>query len=135
MEVEKRCINRVETWAKRSTIEQAKTAHHAKQSMNDVEELQMDHPLREAKRKIMAGKSILTVRKRQWRRLEEESKGADNSTRRQIIRVVDKNGQYKHNFLRFLIDAKVDPALKRAMLRWAIYKFPVRYKLKREEAE
>lgn len=41
----------------------------------------------------------------------------------------------KHGFPRFVADPKPDPALKRAMFCWKIYKFPVRYKSRQEEKE
>lgn len=39
------------------------------------------------------------------------------------------------SFPRFLKDGKLYPAIKRAMLRWTIYKFLVRYRSKIEEKE
>lgn len=80
------------------------------------------------------GGSVSTVRRREWRKFEEE-RGAYNTTSIHINNIEGTNGQDKHKFPRFLTDATVYPALKRAILRCSIYNFPVRYKMKREEEE
>lgn len=84
MEVEKRCMARVESWAQRSISVQEKVAYHAKTSMADVDSLQNDHPLKVAKTRIEEGGTTVTLRKRQWKQLGEESRSRNRSTSRHI---------------------------------------------------
>lgn len=128
MELERRCMGRVEAWAKRSGCEKEKVALHAKRSLADVNILQERHPLKTARVQLEAEEVTRTLRLKQWDTLETDSKSKNKTTSRHITvkkaGVVDKSEQFR----RFLKDVKLDPALKRTMLRWSIYNYPVRYK-------
>lgn len=65
----------------------------------------------------------------------EEIMGANVQTSRHInVRIVERE-RVRHQFPRFRRDAKLDPVLKRSILLWVIYKFPVIYKPSRGEKE
>lgn len=133
MEVEHRCWSRVETWLSRTNHENEKIALHAKQSIEDVQALQTNHPLRQALHRIVHGESVVNLKDKQWHNLEVESRGSNAVTSRGVkVNITTLKG-IVHCFPRFLEDPKVDPALKRVMLRWSVYKFPVRYKATPED--
>lgn len=129
MEMEQRCLTRVETWSKRTVDERKKVAFHAQQSIQDIKKLQHDHPLQEALGQVCKGDTAKKQIARQWKQLEKESKGSNDSSSRHITGQDETNNpKDKNRFPKFLADTELDPTLKRAMLRWTIYKFPVRYK-------
>lgn len=128
MVMESRCMSRVEAWAKKCSCENEKAAMHARQSMADINNLQDGHPLRQALSKIEVGETERSIRDKQWKQMELDSKGANPQTIRHIHTVKSGNYGNSHQFPRFLRDPKLEPSLKRAMLRWCIYNFPVRCK-------
>lgn len=103
--------------------------------MIDVDALQDNHPLRVAKARIEAGETPSHLRKEQWKNLETVSKGNNPTTSRYInVDTIGGEGKGK-KFPRFLQDGRLDPALKRTMMRWCVYKYPVRYKPTATEKE
>lgn len=74
------------------------------------------------------------IRERQWEQLSNRRRGSNDETSRSIK--VDRAYRTKqeHQFPRFFRDPKIDPALKWALLRWCVYRFPVRYKESRVES-
>lgn len=133
MVVECRCMARVDSWAKRSNCEKLKVAQHAKASMADIDCLHVNHPLRVAKSRIESGGTVAVLRTQQWDKIDEDSRSRNRTTSRHILTGRGGIRHKQETFPRFLTDSKVDPALKRAMMRWTIYNFPVRYKTNREE--
>lgn len=135
MEIDTRCMSRIEAWSKRSVDDRAKFAAHTKKSIHDVKCLQENHPLRIALNKFEEGETPITLRAKQWAQLTEESKGSNATTSRHV-RVEDSSKKRNRaKFPRFLDDPKLDPAMKRAILRWTVYKFPVCYKSNTAEKE
>lgn len=67
------------------------------------------------------------VYKNQWRELEEMSKGAAGNVGRHISSKENENHKGPGRYCRFLEDERLEPVLKRMMIKWGIYKFPVKY--------
>lgn len=148
MELESRCLAKVDAWAKRSTSDKEKLATHASQSIEDIQSLQTDQPLQVALRDYERGMSKKKLREEQWADLEAQSK-VDNPDTSRHIQTNEISEQQEHQFPRFptvepwstvrslrnrvIAPFSAGPALKRAMTRWCIYKFPVRYKLTKAE--
>lgn len=65
MKIDKRCLSRVSTWAKRSSDVDEKIVFHAKQSIGDVKQLEEYHPLRRALERLEAGGSVKQLKEEQ----------------------------------------------------------------------
>lgn len=103
-----------------------KIALHSKQSIKDVRRLQPEHPLRQAIRQIGEGESANQLKDKQWEILDLESKASNDATSRDTKTSTGTGWRRTVPFPRFLSNPTVDPALKRVMVRWCLYKFPVR---------
>lgn len=69
MDMDRRCLARVEEWSMRSVEESSKSQLHANQSISDIKSLQDDHPPRIALRKFETGETARDPRRRQWSQL------------------------------------------------------------------
>lgn len=133
-EMDKRCVTGVESWSKNSTNGNTKVAWHSEQSIRDIKKLQIDHPLQVTLRHVESGGTAYKMREEKWKQLEEQIKSNNESTiRNPCTHRNNETANKSQHFPRFLTDSKLDPALKRSMLRWLIYKFPVRCQPTTEE--
>lgn len=134
MEIEYRCRNRVESRLERSKHDTPKIAARESQLLEDISSLQPDQPLNTALGQVKSGVSDADLKASQWKKLEQESVGANSSKSRHIKSERKVGHREIHTFPKFLRDPKLTPPMKRAMLRWSVYRFPVRYKPTSEEA-
>lgn len=89
-------------------------------------------PAKDRTGKIQKGGMDAALMERQWKQLYIGSRGEKESTSRHVGCKARGSNKTNTPFPRFLVGKKLDPAMKRAMVRWTIYNFPVRYKPKEE---
>lgn len=122
--------NRVATWIAKRTSTVAQISGRVNDSLKDIRQLDADHPLREALGKAKPNTTDRTdVDQEAWTEIKLASKGpTPNPVDRQFVAAAAMNPQHATTRrLSFIEEPNVGGALRKAALRWSIYRFPVRY--------
>lgn len=131
--------SRIDTWLMRRASRESKVRYHASESIKNILCLQETHPLR----KYLLSKATETTtdwlehKRRGWAKILEECTDAgSNSGSRQLVcsGLGLGTGRGKQE-VHIVEDGDLAPELKKTLLRWSVYKFPVRYKLTEQEEQ
>lgn len=137
MDLEALIAGRIDTWVERRTSKENKVQYHANESIANVQLLEDNHPLKQElnKNAVETAEERKTRKLRGWRQLLAAYTGKETqSGGRQIIATstgIDRSrGAIEVGSM--LEDREVSAELKKATLRWSIFRFSVRQVLTEE---
>lgn len=133
MDIDKLVAGRIATWIYRRTDPREHVAEKANASIQDVMKLDPDHSLREAldKYRPISQKAKRGNEVEGWEKLAQDSMGTgpDAGTRQLKASKATTDG----NRPSFIETKDLNGNLRKAALRWSVYRFPVKYEPTNEE--
>lgn len=140
MELRTLVQGRIDAWLERRTSANSKVAYHANESLTNVNSLEDSHPPKEElHRRAFEAVNTRTMRRAQeWACLLQESKGASptNGSRQLVAESTGlASGQEGETKTNFVEERDVVAELKKAVLRWSVYRFPIRYTPTEQETQ
>lgn len=133
MDLDSLLASRVDAWVERRSSDDPKVSYHANESLQNITCLQEDHPLRrELNSRTPALHVAREARKAKgWSDLLAASRGVTViSGARQLLAQttgLSLNTEYTSGGESIIDDKNVAQELKKAALRWSVYRFPVRH--------